>query len=118
MKLNYVKLLKDFFNAYFETGKIIEIHVDFIYDWLTKFEFLKLTKEEKKKLMQDADVMLILELEVKEPLKAKLKEITALSFKQDEKVSCAKRMAVNEFLRKLNTELAKEIENKINNLQH
>lgn len=107
---NKIHLYK-FFKGYFLTGFINDCYVVFAYDWLEKNGFIKLTKEQKLKLMQDSEVMIIIEKKEKGNLKDKLEGFKPDSIPNDEKVFNAKKIALEGFLKSLDEDQVKEIEN-------
>lgn len=105
--------LYKFFKAYFITGLINDCYVEFAYKWLDENGFLVLTKEEKLKYMVDAEVMILIEKKESGNIKNKLKEFKKEDITNEEKVFCAKKLALITYLKKVTIDNGKEIEKKL-----
>lgn len=101
--------LVSFFNQYFKTKQINDCYVVFAYDSLEKNGFIKLTKQEKLKLMKDSEVLFIIDKKENGNIKEKLKEYKKEDVPEDELIFLSKKIALKDFLRKLNNDNIEKI---------
>ena len=105
------KHLISFFNQYFATKTINDCYIIFVYSFLEKNKFIKITKEEKKKLIIDAEVMFIIDKKENGNIKDKLKDYRKENIPNEELVFIAKKMIISNFLKKLNQKTINSLQN-------